>query len=113
MPCRMFASVRMSMWNCISSAISRPISSDRRTPRARRQSQVSCCISDTSGACHDFADGEHELLPAPLLDVELLAPGGGQLVEARPAVVLRHAPLRRDPPALLEPVERRIERALL
>jgi hypothetical protein len=43
---------------------------------------------------------------------ELAAPAGRQLVELRPAVVLRRAPFGFEPAAHLEPVQRRIQRAL-
>src|SRR5215468_10127327 len=42
-----------------------------------------------------------------------LAPGAGFCVETRAAVVLGGAPARLDPAAALEPMERRVQRALL
>ena len=44
---------------------------------------------------------------------EALAAGGGELVEAGPAVVFGNTPLRPDQPLGLEPVERGVERTLL
>src|SRR5688572_26061092 len=40
-------------------------------------------------------------------------PSRGQTIELGPAIVLRYAPGRFDPATLFEPMERRIERALL
>src|SRR5262249_21957527 len=47
------------------------------------------------------------------LDAELAPPLGGQLVEARPLGAVGVRPLRGQPAALLHPVERLVERALL
>jgi hypothetical protein len=51
--------------------------------------------------------------PSPRLGAERRAPGGGELVELRAAVVLREPPVALDEPALLEPVQRGVERAFL
>ena len=61
----------------------------------------------------DAGDGVREPLPAARLFDQLLAAGLGQLVELRLAVVVGVAPLRGDQPLLLEPVQRRVERALV
>src|SRR5215204_3216788 len=44
---------------------------------------------------------------------QLLLAGARDRVEARAAIVLAHAPLARDPPLLLEPEQRRIDRSLV
>ena len=76
-----------------------------------------------AGACGDLAeavrqaesalDGEGVALPALHLRHELAAPFGGDLVELRAAIVLGDAPFGGDPPAVLEAVQRRVERALV
>src|SRR5438128_8510705 len=52
-----------------------------------------------------------DLLPARPLGQQLRAAGPRQPVLARPLLLLRDLPLRRDPPLLLEAVERGIERS--
>src|SRR6185437_5072183 len=53
--------------------------------------------------------GEHEALPALGFLLQLRPAGAGEAVIARPAVVLRRAPLGRDPAAVLEAAQGRIE----
>jgi hypothetical protein len=65
-----------------------------------------------SGLVEDERDGGGEALPRVGLDGELLPAGAGELVELRLAVVVGRAPVRLDPTAALEAVERRVERAL-
>lgn len=96
----------------ISSSISRPIASARETPRILRHkliSQIMPVLLLLRRPQH-FADAEHQPPPVLLLDAQLLAARGREAVEARPPVVLRHPPLRLDPPPLLQSVERRVER---
>src|SRR5277367_1528393 len=50
--------------------------------------------------------------PLRLFHSQLLAAGACQLVETRPPIILRQSPLTLDPPALLDAVQRRIQRAL-
>ena len=52
-------------------------------------------------------------IPVRRFVLELAAPERGQPVELGAAVVVRRAPLGFQQPAHLEPVQRRIERALL
>jgi hypothetical protein len=61
----------------------------------------------------DPVDGTHQLVPAGGLRLELLAALRGQAVVAGAAVVLGGAPEARDPAAVLEPVQRGIERSVL
>ena len=58
------------------------------------------------------AEARRQALPLRDLDVELFAAGFRQRVEARAAVVLGRSPVGHDPALVLEPVQRRIERAL-
>src|SRR5690349_5269625 len=64
-------------------------------------------------ACHDAADGVHEIGPAASLFGQHFPPLGRDPVEAPLPLRLAVAPLPRDPAALLEPVEQRIERGRL
>src|SRR5262245_39652757 len=58
------------------------------------------------------ADDERETTPGGGVSVGLLAARPRQLVVLRAAVVVGRGPARADPTAPLEPMERRIERAL-
>src|SRR5262249_17840580 len=62
---------------------------------------------------HDSPDRRDEPLPSGRLPGELPAARRGPPVEAGLAVVRGGPPLRKEPAALLEPLERRIERAVL
>src|SRR3712207_4981047 len=57
-------------------------------------------------------DGAREARPRLRLQLELRAPARGERVELRAPVVLRLPPLGRDPPALLEAVQRGVEGTL-
>ena len=59
---------------------------------------------------HDAADGVHQLRPAVLLARQLRLAGRGQPVVLGALVGLADAPLGLQPAALLEPMQRRIER---
>src|SRR4051812_48571858 len=61
----------------------------------------------------DPVDGAHQLVPAIGLRLELAAALWRQAVIARAPVVFGGTPERRDPAAVLEAVESRIERAVL
>src|SRR5687768_8348572 len=61
----------------------------------------------------DQRDRLRQLRPAAAFDGELLSSGLGEAVKLRFAPGVRHLPLRLQQLALFEPVERRIERALL
>src|SRR5438128_2436537 len=51
--------------------------------------------------------------PTVLLGGQLLASRAGNRIEPRAAVVLARAPLALDPPFLLQPQERRVDRPLI
>src|SRR4029077_17578397 len=57
--------------------------------------------------------GVDQPLPAFGLRFQLAAARRGELVELRTPVVVRDAPLARQPPLVLQAKERRVERALL
>ena len=62
---------------------------------------------------HDARDRGGHLVPPAGFDVELLPAQRRQAIELRAAVVLGRAVLERDPPALDQAVQRRIQRPLL
>src|SRR6185437_3419971 len=62
---------------------------------------------------HHPCDRFDEPVPATLLGGKLLAPRGRERVEARAAVVLRRAPRALDPVAVLEALQRRVERSVI
>ena len=59
------------------------------------------------------SDGIRMTVPHRRLRAKARTSGGAQLVELRATVAIGDAPLRRDPPAPLETVERRVQRPLL
>src|SRR5262249_977239 len=61
----------------------------------------------------DFRNGQGEPIPALFIGCELFTSCPSQRVELGPAADLGHSPFGTDPPALLDPVDRRVERALL
>src|SRR5438309_4233888 len=70
----------------------------------------------TSGSFRAARKPSHELghaLPTPGFCEQLLASSARQRVKLRLAVILRSAPFRNNPAALLEPQQGRIERALV
>src|SRR5262249_45060863 len=58
-------------------------------------------------------DGQGQPVPAVLLDRELAPPGARQRVKLRPPAGVGLAPLALDPAALLDAIERGVERPLL
>ena len=62
---------------------------------------------------HDERDGAGHLAPAAGLKREAPATGGGEAVVLGLAVVLARAPVGREPAAVLQAMERGIQRALL
>jgi hypothetical protein len=60
----------------------------------------------------DVADGRNELAPGVLFGPELRATAGRELVEPCAPVLAGDSPLRLDPSAPLEPVERGVEGSL-
>src|SRR5205085_6825067 len=70
----------------------------------------------SSGIVRDFQkpfDDARRTLPLRFFLLELLAPGACQCVELHAAAALGCAPSGRDPPHLLQPEQRRIQRALV
>src|SRR5687768_16194637 len=59
------------------------------------------------------ADGADDFFPARRLRDQLFAAGGGQPVVLRLAVVLGGAPERRDPAAVFQPMQGRVEGPML
>src|SRR5215217_8112973 len=82
-------------------------------PRSRVAARRNQYIASPLVGFEDSEHGAREPLPVLTLEVELLAPDASQLVEPGAEVVVRHAPFRRDPSLALDPVEGRVERALL
>src|SRR5437868_5117303 len=101
-------------------------------------SSISCCRWDSSSLCRSAsscdrrknrfrftihlllggfsqypADRGHHVAPPLPFGAELFFPGRRQLVELCLAIVLTRAPIGRHPSAMLQPVQRRIERSLL
>src|SRR5690349_14941466 len=97
MPRATFSAVSISRYDSSSRARSR---SQRVRASQRRSSTVSVL-----GRPQHLVDRADEPLPAAGLVFELLPPGGCEAVVARLAVVLGRAPERRDPAAVLEPVQ--------
>src|SRR5262249_35168563 len=81
--------------------------------RARSRWRRSARITAPSRHVEQQGDRSRECPPCPRLLVELLPAGARQRVELGAAIVLGRAPLRLDPAAPLQPVERRIQRSLL
>src|SRR6266850_1091570 len=67
----------------------------------------------SSRGTKDAVDRADDRVPAVRLFGELLAPGRSQPVIARLPVVLGGAPERRNPLAIFEPMERRVQRSVL
>src|SRR5438477_12120675 len=65
------------------------------------------------GRPHYACDGARQLLPFGFLERELLPAGGSQPVELHLAAAVTGRPFRRDPALAVQPVQGRIERAML
>src|SRR5687767_13849352 len=65
------------------------------------------------GGLQDELDGFHVAAPARGLGSDRPTTGSSQPIVLRATVVLRRAPFAVDPPFLLQPLERRIERPLV
>src|SRR5687767_1845968 len=87
--------------------------SRRTRARSRASTMLSHLITRSLTRLAHLRDGEGEPVPTLLLHPELLPPGPGQRVELGPAASLVGLPHGSDPPLLLDPVEGRVERALL
>src|SRR5262245_23163408 len=115
-PARTFFSVCCSMWNRISSSISRSIASRPIQERSRDQLSRGDSMSRDSSGFGGFENQVHclgEPLPVPPFLGELLPACLGERIEARPSVVLRHLPFGGDPSLALQAVQRRVERSLV
>jgi hypothetical protein len=66
-----------------------------------------------AGRAEDGFEAGGEAAPVLELRAERATPGGGQAVVARPPIVVGGAPLARDQPLLLQPLERGVEGALV
>src|SRR5215475_138713 len=115
-PRLMFSSVSISRWKRSSRSISpsvRLILNSVRRLRVRLfgipWSPLPCQLT----GLHNLIDRRRQPLPIRGLFVELFAPGARQLVILRLAIVFGTAPFRRDPALVFQPVQRRIERALV
>src|SRR5580700_1887374 len=80
---------------------------------ARRKKRGRPMALSLGGGTQNAADTAHQTLPSGSLDVELLPSGGRQAVVTGLPVVFGCALKGRDPPAVFEPVERRVQRAML
>src|SRR5687767_9903874 len=80
---------------------------ERRAPCARRRPQ-----SRSRGTQHDFDRGG-EATPALRLVAQRAPARARESIVARAPVVRRFAPLALDQPAVLQPLQRRVERALI
>src|SRR5678815_1076375 len=115
-PARMFLSVSMSRWNASSADIRRSATSRRISARARRSQARTRSVGSgrlaTLGTLEDQIHCAHVLPPALRLRNEGAAPRGRERVEPGRPVLLGGSPFALDPRLLLEPLQRRIERAL-
>src|SRR5262245_52364276 len=99
----------MSIWRCASSSRARSASQCRR--RKNRLRLIG--VTRSSRRPEDAVDGADDVVPAAGLRGELPASARREAIEAGAPVVVGGAPVRRDPAAILEPVERRVERSVL
>src|SRR5258706_12852571 len=98
-------------------------SAARRPSAARRATDARCSASRNGWrrgrSCflgrrlEDAGNDVGHPIPVARLPLEMSPACGGQPIEARLALVLGFAPLALDEPLVLEPIEGRIERALL
>src|SRR5258708_24408228 len=112
MPRRIFPSVKAS--RCERNSTSR-LSSPwplRKKP-ARREPKMRMRLISRSFRAQQSRDDPGHALPAFRFGGELFPAGARQRVIFGLAIVVRNAPLRGDPPALLQPQQRRVQRALI
>src|SRR5688500_2839123 len=102
MPRAMLSSVSIAMYDAISRAAS--------WSRRRRRKYLRQPMSLVGGRFHQARDRARQLLPSRGLGGEHLLAGRSQTVVLRFAIVLRGAPERGHQAAVLEPVQRRIQR---
>jgi len=65
-----------------------------------------------SALLQDLRNGRGEPLPFAQFLFQLVASGAGKRIEPGPAIIVRSAPLGADPAALLQAMQRRVERPL-
>src|SRR5215207_4423880 len=113
MPLLMFSCARIMRWKRSSASISSSTCSLRSRALSRSRMNLSQYIPHTSsGRPHHLENGVRQPAPVLLFDLKLLPARLCELVELGPQVVLRRAPLGRNPPLPLDAVERGVERAL-
>jgi hypothetical protein len=88
------------------------------TAAARNVAQAAKDLSwrehvESSDSLKKKLDGVRIPLPCANFSGELTSAGGGELVEFCAPVVLRRSPFGVEPPLVLEPVERGVERSLI
>src|SRR5262249_34879560 len=116
MPRSMCFCVSRSMWNAISSSSSRSMRArPSSAPRAYRNRSNMCVAPSKrpSGRAQHPLDRGDVLAPRVRLVAEHAAAFGGEAVVLGAAVVVRRAPLGCDAAALLEALQREVERALV
>src|SRR5713226_314141 len=112
MPRRMFSPARSC--KCERSSASRFSSPCRlRKKPSRREPAMRKRLISRSFRTQQTRDNSGHALPAFRFGGELFPAGARQRVILRFAIVVRDAPLRGDPAALLQPQQRRIQRALI
>src|SRR4051812_13224135 len=110
-----YSSVVRSRWywnSSVSSCSTRPLRNSE-----RRRSRILCTLRMTgdpsvSGRLDHEADGRRQPLPLSGLRLQRAAPGRGQPVVLRPAVVLAESPFGCNPSVLFQLVEGGVEGAL-
>src|SRR5579872_1708506 len=105
MPLAMFSSVSISRYVCSSRSRSCP-------QRSRWKNRIQRIALLLDGSQHTV-NCAHQLIPAAGLLRQLPSACCRQTVVTSFAIVFRSAPERSDPPAALQTVQRRIERAML
>src|ERR1700680_5184476 len=112
MPRRIFSCVKASRWERNSTSRLSSSLRLRKKPNSREPNMRIRLISRSLRAQQTRDDPGHAL-PAFRLRGELLPARARQRVILGLAIVVRDAPLRADPPALLQPQQRRVQRPLV
>src|SRR5207248_11731793 len=111
-PAAIFRSIKRSRCACISSAISASRRFLENNPSSRENQARSRGIND-SGSGKDEIDSLGTAQPVVPFRCKLFASGRGQFVITVFTIVIRHAPLCRDPPLSFQAVKGGIKRSLL
>src|SRR5919109_3052070 len=106
------SSASSARWSRISSSSSRSMASPWKSARVRRARRRDQFMRRRSGGAQHFVHGRGKAAPLCALNGELPSPLRGERVELRAAPFVARPPLRRDPPAILEAIEGRVERPL-